>query len=523
VKISTIGYLVWRPLLHTSRYCADRLTSLFERVMRADVNPGKIRKSILGKLVTGITFEVGGAYVGGAAGKAILGTAFRELGRNGFPVLICDQLPIAAFVASYSLRAKTNRACLAALGLGIVATGIAFTFSHKDLSEFGAAGGLMLGNWAGYYFGAILGGYGGLKLANSSVVMWDRTNLPKSYAIGMSKQFLAGAVFEAVIKESTLPYLRVPINLGRTGVSGGLKILAFSSNTITALKYLFQERQFSRMALVPLMIKTACERYNQKNSVPITNKLIHHITKPFNIIPSAKKILRSFLRLPICFKPLEETIQSFSNQSDKLAVILMRSLHQYMSLCKHSEIIQNAHQNPAALEIALCSLIPRAPLLSFGLSRFDSHFNSAAKSLLHAIQQGEEELVGHQFTKELGPLSEILSVHLKYFFIYTITHIDTTAISPAEEKEFAIDVSDLIFSLYGNGRFASYTHQTVRWITSTFFECKKRIYPYFEQPPEKAVILIQPEVIGEYNEEFLGPEERAILSCEQMQVYEEYL
>lgn len=523
MKISAVGVVVWRPILS---HCTDRLSSLFEQARSwLDIKP--FSKSIVGKLIKGITFEVGGAYAGGTVGKALLGTALREMGRDRFPVFVSFELPIAAFAATYALGAKSNRIALAALGLGLIASSISLSFSSKELSESGAAWGFAIGSWGGYYIGTLLGGYAGLRAANSAMVLWDPLTLNKSYAVGMSKQFMAEAIFEAIIKESALPYLRVPINLGRSCVNTSIKLLAYNSNTITALKYLFREKKFSSMALFPLMIKTACERYNQKNSIPITNKLIYHITKPFNIVPAAKKIFKSILKLPFCFEPLKAAIQSISKKSDKLAVIFMRSLHQYMILCKNSEMIQNAHKkhtlNPSALEIALASAIEKAPLLAFGLSKFDSHFKSLAKSLLLSIQQGEQALIGYPFANGSDSINEMLSTHLKYFFIYTITHIDTTAISPAEEKNFAIDVADLIFFLYSDGIWAKGVHKMVHATTSSFFGLKQWVYPLFEQPDEKAVILIQPEVILEYDQEFLGPEERAVLSGGEPQLLDGYL
>jgi hypothetical protein len=341
----------------------------------------------------------------------------------------------------------------------------------------GLVGGACLGA-IGTPVGIILGGYAGLKATNANVPFWDATIQCDGYAVGMTKFLFVGEVLEATLNHCPIPYVGVPINVARKCAILAAKSIAYNSSTvISTLKAAVRERSISHEVLVPLLVKIGLNRYCEANAVPITSKLINVI----NVIPRTSALFSGLFS-----NMLAEKIQSLSNRSDLLANALMRSFHEYVTLITTSQRIQQA-STTQALKDALKQEIIGAKTVS---PLFDKVAKESIKdlstSLLETIQQSEQDLTGYCYTAMTIQQKEILSIHMKYFFIFALLKYDTKAISSDEERAFFIDVNRTLFSLYKPlslpGLIGKVTHTTLQ----TFFGFRKWIYPFIEQREESA-------------------------------------
>lgn len=338
MHISPVGFFVYRPFFKVSRYCSDKLTALYEKA-HSQILDNRYAKSILGRVVTCSAAETIGGLAGGYAGGALMGTALKEIGKYGFPVFLRYQTPLLTL---FVLQHKTSRLALTLLG---ITAAIQFAVPLQTLSEWGAIGGLFLGELSGKWIGTILGGYAGLVAMQSTIPFWDDTIPCDSYLVGMSKYLFVGEVFDTVVARSTLPYLNLPINIGRGCMGLIVKTVAYNSNpVISTLKDSFRGKKISHEVLIPLFVKMFCSRYCEANSVPITSQLINIVSQTINVIPEASHQFRFLLRQPALFGPLETGVHHLSLLSDKFATIFMRAFRGYVGLFQKSPTLQEAYR-----------------------------------------------------------------------------------------------------------------------------------------------------------------------------------
>ncbi len=421
-------------------------------------------KCIAGRFIACSALEFLGSTLGAYLGGPVLGTAIYHLR------VLAPVAQVALFLSD--VQKKTTLVAAAAFGVSVAAAGLPWSACM----------------WLGSQAGFILGGYAGLMLSESSISFWDHTINCDSYLVGMTKFIVAGEIFDRVITRAEIPYFHLPLNAFRSICASLVKTFAYHSNSVLHIfKSLIREKKFNQEVIIPHFVKMTCSKFCKQNAVPVTTRMIKILSEGLNVFPSATKFIRTFLSHPIFLNQFQSVIESLSENSDRLTMILMRSFLGYVDLVQNSKGCKDA-KTLADLKMALKKEIWGAAMLSWAVSPLcKASFESNAETFLNGLDEAEKDLLSISFLQEVEKIKPYLAAHLKYFIFYAVTHPNFNLLSTEEEEVFFHKLSDLFFSIHKTGIAPNALQKMTHCLISAFFFFKAHVCHFIEQPDETAI------------------------------------
>lgn len=450
-----------------------------------------VARSILGRVAACAISEIAGAVIGAYIGGPILGIICKRLG---------EVVPVAGAGASlWALRNRVSLVATAALGLPNPFDSIprAWEYLTGACSEIGYQGGY----WLGQSAGTILGGYAGLKASGSDVPFWQPTVSCDCYSVGMVKFLVAGELLERTISRCAIPFISLPVNVGRALIFSCLKTMAYNSNSVlSAFKSLVRQKGLGQDVLAPLFVKLFFSRYCQQNAARAANKLIYAVSQPFDFIPHLSRQMRGFLGLFSGY--FQEAFKSIGEQGDKLTILIMRRFVQYADLVWTLGDVEDLEETlKQALKVSQLTLIFMDQI------EIQSKIEEAVLTGLASIQELERDLVGKTLLEPSEEMRKTLCVHIKYFLLFLFQDFDFSLLSPKEEKRFFQYLANKIIFLYSektsHQRMVSVVEKVIQGAISAFFFIKWSFSKFIMQREEDAALIVPLDM----QEKFLPPKE----------------
>jgi hypothetical protein len=478
MHFNAVNAFFFRPFFAVSRYCTDKLLKVIEKVR-------PFSKSILGNVAKCAVAETVCGIAGSMAGGIVGGRVCQRLGSMALA---------GGTVAGGDYAYHKNRKALLALAItaGIVQCVV---FSEDQQ----AAGFLIFGEWAGSAIGTILGGYAGLKLAGSRIDLIDRVTPTDSYTVNMIKHQAVEEVFEAVIVKSSLPYVSPIFNLPRYVVKAILKTSGYNSQfLVPVIRKSFQERKL--VPTVPLILKMLTNRYCVDNSSHLAAKVTKLLS--LKMLPTILQKGMDLLSQTALLPQIKASIEFLGKNTDILANVTMRSLLKYVEVVKRID-----HKN---LKAALKEAIPFSTLVSpvFDLPMKEK-IRGWANSIVDSIREMEVELTGYQLLTdpEIEALRFTLTVHLKYYVIYTLLNCNnlTDALSPIEERDFFNDLNNAFFAIYTHESRPNRVAQALRKTTGLAIDGIHKLRRFIEQAEQNTGVFHPAVIIQDFHPQPLKP------------------
>lgn len=473
MRINAVSLFFYRPLVHASHYCTEQiLLPLIEKVK-------PFGKSILGRIAACIVAETAGGLVGSAVGGVVVGGVCQRLGPI---VLACGTVA----GVKYSLSENRKDLMVLAAAAAIFQTAV---FSQEQQQD----GLLIVGELAGKALGLISGGYIGLRLAGSEIKLVDRVTLPDSYVVKMVKYLGVGLVFDLVVVKAAVPYLAPFVNIPRHLVKAICQTAAYNSQfLVPVIKKSFRERKL--VPTLPLTLKMICNRYCLDNSFQIANRLTS--LSSLRMLPTILEKGLTLLNRTAFLPQIQASVEFLGRNSDMIANITMRSLHEYMLVLKRVD--------PNELKASLKREIPGAAIVS---PIFDAAMKGTVKgwadSLVDSIREMELELTGYEFQTEgeRNALKLTLTIYLKYYMIFTLLNCKNFAheLTPMEERDFFSDLNDAFFSIYTHPSSPHRLALGLKKISAFAISCVHKLQHFIEQSEQSSGVFNQADIIEEFH------------------------
>lgn len=437
--------------------CAGALKQFYGSYLARE---SPFRKSVIGCMIFGFGFETIGAVAGAAIGGSLIGAACKRLA----PVIVAAGIGGAL----YSLRGRVALVTTAALFVPCAMVALPSAFNLMALWIGGT------GAWLGANAGLVLGGYAGLSLFGSKVTLWDRSDSYRTYAVLMGVSIVAGEVFQRALS------VEFPWSLLRFGRPIVQTFVYNLSSIFGICGSLFREKRLKQEVVIPLIIKSLCDKYCEKNAQPFTDKLIHMLSSTVGVIPWMEQQIQFFLKLE-CFQTFcQSTVDKFKGNSHKIAAALMRGFGQYMQLVKEAKNLEQLKEK-----------IPSAPLI-FVNTFCCAQTDAMAESILTSIQQTGIDLYGSPIPVDIVKMKPLFSMHIRYFLTYFLWNLDFRVLEECEEQMFISKLVDAFTSVLDQSssshKIIGLLGKGVQFAVPRAYFLKKHIGRFIE-PPEQTALL----------------------------------
>ena len=256
----------WEKFLIASQYIDFQSVKQFSR-------------SILGKVIIFTVAEACGAYCGSQAGKLVVGKISLTVGKWLFPVITSMVGTWTIYQIANKISGKIHHLFLA---LSSIFSAYILSQSLIHIADFGAVAGLQLGEQVGGYMGTVLGGFGGLYLAGSPIVFWDKEDLWSCYCVCMARYLAVQIILDLHFGTQLNPILAIFMSVLTFPLRNIAPTLAYNSNIIIPALNCLREDGVPKKSLTAITIQLITNKISGKNTKygPNLNKKIYSTLEP---------------------------------------------------------------------------------------------------------------------------------------------------------------------------------------------------------------------------------------------------
>ncbi|MBA3723155.1 MAG: hypothetical protein H0W88_12245 [Parachlamydiaceae bacterium] len=492
----------------------QRIKDIWQGTKKGYEQTHNIRKCVIVKTIGLTGAEIVGASIGQ---KVAIGAISEIIVPVALPFVIAHLVNTGA-KTTYSVMSKATLKTRMIYGMIIASGAVIVIMNSEQIYTYLDSTSSFLINQVGGMAGRILGGFLGLKFMNSNITFWGESPW-NSYSASMARHQTVGALFEGSVKD-----LGVVGNFPLGVIKFVTQTSAYNSNLIVGHFKDLSKNQNStdsteKKGFMNLAIQMGLNRLNKRDPYLFS-------TKRKRILTPLETLLSEVIEITN-----QKKIVGISYFAPVSANLIGNAFLQYTNfLNKHSETRQALKEfkasfsnPPKAASKIPATQIPIDPKNNltkaiadklkedsfYTVSNFivravlgDIKTLKLTSDLIKAIQELETELFGLTLLRKNNAayLNEILSIHLKYFLIFTLMNMHKFSKTPVNEKELLLCINDTILHEYLSNvlpravadSFNAVTGFTIRGtflVTNTFLRLVRQ--------PRRAVMFVEKTEIHE--------------------------